>query len=280
MARAAFPIVAAWVACFMLVARAQHAPGQSAAAGVQQPPGPAVAEERAPDATAIARRAEAALRGETTIRAARVTLSSPKRVVRLHAWDDRRRDRSFLRLLSPAREAGTGYLRLPPNVWQYVPRLKRLARIAPVETLEPWLGGSVTLDDWLHASSEIDDYDHRLLRSEQDADGRQGVDAWVLAYEPRAGAKVVWGRIEVWVAKEGGVPLRKDYYDGAGARVRSLRFDDVREVDGRLVPHRWLLKSQAEPARETRIELESIAFDREIDDAVFSPRNLKSSGQK
>ena len=268
MARAALPIVAAWVLGAAVVAGAQPAPESGAA------------EERAPDATAIARRAESVLRGDSTIWAARVTLSSPKRVVTLHAWDDRRRDRSFLRILSPAKEAGTGYLRLPPNVWQYVPRLKRLARIAPVETLEPWLGGSVTLDDWLHASSEIDDYDHLLLRSEEDADGRQGVEAWVVAYEPRAGANVVWGRIEVWVAKEGGVPLRKDYYDGAGARVRSLRFHDVREVDGRLVPHRWLLKSQAEPARETRIELESIVFDREIDDAVFSPRNLKSSGQK
>jgi hypothetical protein len=113
-----------------------------------------------------------------------------------------------------------------------------------------------------------------LLRDKQDADGRPGVGARVVAYRPRAGAEVAWGRIEAWIAIDGDVPLRKDFYDRNGARVRTLRFHDVRAVGGRSVPHRWVLTLEAEPDRETRIEIESIAFDREIDDAVFSTRNL------
>lgn len=278
MARAALAIVAVWLAALAVAATAQPAPEAAQ-------PAPEVAASATPalpsaEATAIARRAEAALRGETTIRSARITLSSPKRVVALHTWDDRRRDRSFLRILSPAKDAGTGYLRLPPNVWRYVPRPRGFTRIAPGKTLEPWLGGGLTLDDWLHESNELDDYEHVLLRSEQDADGREGVAARVLAYRPRAGVGVVWGRIEAWIATDGDVPLRKDFYDAKGARVRTLRFHDVRAVDGRLVPHRWVLTSETEPDRETRIDIESVAFDREIDDTVFSTRNLANPEAK
>ena len=76
--------------------------------------------EAAPDATKIARRADAVMRSDTTSMAVRMTVKSPRlsapRVVAFHSWDDKRGDRSFIRILAPAKDAGTGFLRLPPNL--------------------------------------------------------------------------------------------------------------------------------------------------------------------
>lgn len=257
MARAALPILVLGLACASAIASAQPAP----------------------DASRLARSADAALRGKTTTRAVRMTVVrswvGAPRVVAFHSWDDRRHGRGFIRVLSPARNAGTSYLRLPPNVWIHVPRSERTALVAPDALLSPWLDSDFTLDDWLHVSSDVDDYEHALLRTEEDADGRPGVRAYVVEYRPREQAATAWGRIEAWIAAEGGLPLRRDYYDREGVRIRTLRFHDFLEQEGRVFPQRWVMSSAGAPGRETRVEFESIAFDLEIDDAIFTTRNLK-----
>ena len=74
--------------------------------------------------------------------------------------------------------------------------------------------------------------------------------------------------------------LRRDYFDRQGAHVRTLRFHDFEERDGRRFPQRWVMSSVGAPGRETRIEFESIAFDAEIDEAIFHTRNLKQPAAK
>ena len=53
------------------------------------------------------------------------------------------------------------------------------------------------------------------------------------------------------------------------------RFDDVREVQGRQVPHRWTLKPLDKEGHETRIELLEVGFDPEFGDSLFTRRNLE-----
>lgn len=249
----------------------------AAAAAAAQP----AADDRVdtPDAGELARRADAALRGESTTRAVRMTVVASRvgapKVVAFHSWDDRRHGRAFIRVLSPAKSEGTTYLRLPPNVWSYAPRSARTRLVDPVALLSPWLGSDFTLDDWLHASSVIEDYEQTLLRTEEDADGREGVRAYVVEHRPRTTSAVTWGRIEAWIEVESGLPLRRDYFDREGAHVRTLRFHDFEERDGRRFPQRWVMSSVGAPGRETRVEFESIAFDAEIDEAIFHTRNLK-----
>jgi len=247
-----------------------------AAAAAAQPSAP----DAPPGATELMRRADSRLRGVSTTGAVRLTVegatAAGRRVVDFHSWDDRRRDRSFVRVLSPTRDAGSGFLRLPPNVWRYVPRLRRISRVRPDAMLHRWMGSDFTLDDWLHQSNDVDDYEHTLVRTDDDADGREATRAYVVESRRREGAPVAWGAIRSWIDAEVFLPLRREYFDTAGARVRTLRFQDVREVDGRPFPHRWVVTPEAEPGRETRAEFESLRFDVPLDDALFSTRHLKS----
>jgi hypothetical protein len=97
----------------------------------------------------------------------------------------------------------------------------------------------------------------------------------VLEYTPREGAPVAWGRIVGWIAVQHFTPLRRDFYDEHGVKVRSMRFAEIREEDGRRVPHLWIVESLGEKGHESRLRLDRIDFDASFDDGVFATRNLK-----
>jgi outer membrane lipoprotein-sorting protein len=69
-------------------------------------------------------------------------------------------------------------------------------------------------------------------------------------------------------------PLRQDFYDESGEKLRVIRFSEIREVQGRPYPHRWSLVPLDKEGHETLIEIEEIRFDERFDDGIFSKRNL------
>lgn len=247
--------------------------GLPAAAAELEPPPPDL------DAREIARRAEDTMRSDSSFLEARMTVESPRlskpRVISFRSSDDRAGKRSFIRILSPAKDEGTGFLKLHPNLWMYVPRVERTLRIPPSMMLQPWMGSDFTNDDLVNESSEIDDYDHRLLGIDPHPEGAEGLRAYVVEYTPHEDTPVVWGKIVGWIEIEHATPLRQEFYDEDGEKLRVMRFDQIREVQGRHVPHRWTMTPLDKKKHETRIEIEAIRFDVEFDDEVFTTRNLK-----
>jgi outer membrane lipoprotein-sorting protein len=231
------------------------------------------------NASVIARRADDALRSDQTYMEATMTVTSPRltseRVVAFISWDDRLGDRAFIRILSPAKDAGSSFLRLPPNLWTFVPRVERTMRIPPSMMLQPWMGSDFSNDDLVNESSDVDDYDHRLLRTESVTEGDRELRAYVIEYVPHEDTPVVWGKILGWIEVEHGTPLRQDFYDEDGVRVRTMSFSDVREVEGRRFPHLWVMNPLEKEGHETRIRIDAIRFDQIFDDAIFTTRNLK-----
>ncbi len=244
------------------------------------PAGAADLEPAPPELTGreLARRAEDSLRSGATYLEASMTMVSPRRSrprqLLLRCWDDRANRRSLIRILAPPRDAGTAFLKLHPNLWMFVPREERTVRIPPSLMLQPWMGSDFSNDDLLNESSEVDDYEHRLLGVDPRAEAGDGLRAYVVEYLPHEDAPVVWGRILAWIETAHGTPLRMDYFDEAGERLRELRFGDIRAVQGRRVPFRWSMLRLDEEGRETRIELEEIRFDQSFDEELFTTREL------
>jgi hypothetical protein len=239
--------------------------------------------EPAPDglvAAEIAERAEVLLRGRRRVLDAGMTFwqdgRTGKQVIRFRATDDREVGRSLIRILAPEEEAGRAFLRLPPNVWTWVPKDERIARIPPGEWHSPWLGGAFDNDDLLHLSDPVAGFEHRLLGVDPQPDGVVGVRAYVVESRARAGARGAIGRIVSWIEVDHATPLRREYYDAAGALVRVLRFGAIREVQGRKFPHVWIARRIAWEGHETRIEVEGVWFDPEFDADTFSTQRLKS----
>ena len=119
-----------------------------------------VALEPAPDgvdARSLALRAENSMRSDRTFFDGRMTVTSPRlsrpRIVAFKSWEDRAAKRSLIRILAPKKDAGTGFLKLHPNLWMYVPRVERTVRIPPSMMLQSWMGSDFTNDDLSRESS-------------------------------------------------------------------------------------------------------------------------------
>jgi hypothetical protein len=229
------------------------------------------------EATELSRRAARALAGERTWMEAALSLhegagaASSELVFR--AWYERSSRRSFLRVLAPESRAGTGVLRLPPVVWGYRGADASVESVAPAQLREPWLGTGFPLDELLDPPAGLGRAEARLLGVDPGA-GEGGTGrAWVLELRPEAG-----GRVIAWLEEEHATPLRCEWRDENDALVATLRFDAVREVAGRPVPHRWTFSRTDAPGRESRLELRAIRFDPAFDDAIFTTGRLLQRG--
>ncbi|MCP4037148.1 MAG: outer membrane lipoprotein-sorting protein [bacterium] len=231
------------------------------------------------DARVLARRSEDNMRSDRTYFRGKMTVVSPRlsrpRVVAFHSWEDRPARRSLIRIDAPAKDKGTGFLKLHPNLWMYVPRVERTVRIPPSMMLQSWMGSDFTNDDLVRESSELEDYDHRLVGVDPGTLGAVPSRAYVVEYQPLEDAAVVWGKIVAWLDIESGAPLRQDFFDDEGERLRVMRFGDFRKQGERTVPHHWSMIPLEKPGHSTTIEIEEIKYDVELEESIFTTRNLK-----
>lgn len=248
------------------------------AAEVDAPAAPVPVEDLTElDAAAIIERAEDVLRGETAQMKATMKITTPRweRSVTFRSWDDRAGDRSFIRILDPRKDRGTGFLRIDETLWTYLPRVERTTRIPPSMMLQPWMGSDFSNDDLARESSMIDDYEHRFLGARE----VDGVRALGVELIPHPEAPVVWSRIDAWVAADTFAPVRFVYYDepepGTFEEVRRMVFEDVRPLQGRHVPHRWVMEPFDKPGHRTEVLIEELVFDEPLDDGIFTHANLK-----
>jgi hypothetical protein len=230
-------------------------------------------------AAEIAARAEAALRGRRRVLDGNMTFwkdgRSKMQAIRFRASDDREAGRSLIRILAPAAQAGRAFLKLPPNVWTWVPKDERFARIPPQQWHAPWLDGAFDNDDLLHLSDPVVEYEHRLLGVDPQPDGVVGLRAYVIESLAREGPHGASARLVSWIEVEHATLLRREIHDGSGALVRVLRFGGIREVQGRPFPHVWIARRIAWEGHETRIEVEGVWFDPELDADTFSTQRMR-----
>ena len=229
------------------------------------------------DAGELIARVERALRGDTLRMRAEMRVVTPRwtRLVEFRSWDDRAGDRSFIRILAPRKDRGTGFLRVGGTFWTWLPRVERTLRIPPSMMLQSWMGSDFTNDDLARESSLVDDYDARSLGARE----IDGVAAWGVELRPRPEAPVVWARVDAWIARESLAPLRFLYYDepdpGSFEPLRELHFADVRQVQGRPFPHVWLMLPRDKPGHSTELRVLESVFDEPFGDALFTRERLR-----
>jgi len=226
----------------------------------------------AQDATEIARRSDQALKGRTQEATVSMTVKTPdwERTLELEYWYANP-DHTFIRVTGPAKEAGTGTLRIGTNMWNYLPQVERVIKIPPSLMLQSWMGSDFTNDDLVKESSLVEDYTHAIT-----GEDTQGGDAcYRLEATPKPDAPVVWGKLVLWIRKSDYVPRREEYYGERGELRKVLAFDDVRRVGDRDYPMTWTMTSVTKPGHETTLIYHEAQFDRPIPDRVFTQQNLK-----
>lgn len=231
-----------------------------------------LAPAQEPDGREILERVERLLWGSTVQGEYEMSITTPRwqRTLALRVWMERPR-RSFVRILSPAKEAGIGSLRIGGEMWNYLPSVERVIKIPPSMMLQPWMGSDFTNDDLVKESSILDDYTHKVVGTT----AVEGHEAWQVDATPKPDAAVVWGRVLYTVRKRDFMPLRQEYFSERGELVRVMSFADVRSLGGRTLPTRWEMRPVAKPGNVTTIVLKDAIFDRPVDEAIFTQRNLQ-----
>lgn len=225
-----------------------------------------------PDALAIARQCDAALKGKTENGAASMTVRTPEwhRTLEMTFWYDYP-DKTFIRITAPAKDAGTGTLRLGSNMWTYLPAVERVIKIPPSLMLQSWMGSDFTNDDLVKESSLPTDYTHRI----EGETTEEGDACYRLIATPKPNAPVVWGKLVLLIRKADYLPRREEFYDDRGALQKTLYFDQIRKTGSRNYPMRWRMVSQSKPGHETTLTFSSLEFGRPISADVFTRQNLE-----
>jgi hypothetical protein len=181
-------------------------------------------------------------------------------------------EHSLIRVVSPAREAGTASLKADQEVWNYLPRVDRAIKVPPSLMMGSWMGSHFTNDDLVKESRIIDDYDIEIA-----FDGvRDGVEVWEFVLTPKPEAPVVWGRIEEQVRKADLMPIWVRYFNEDDGLERTMTFEGYETMGGRLVPATMHVIPADKPEERTSLFYHELEFDIDLDEDFFSLRNLRA----
>ncbi len=194
-----------------------------------------------------------------------------ERTLTMDVWTDGT-EKTFIRIESPAKEEGTGTLRIGNEMWNYLPKTNKVIRIPPSMMMGSWMGSDFTNDDLVKEFTFLDDYDFAYVSPEGEPDTLFYIDC-----VPHPDLAVVWGNVVIAVRKDSHLPVWQKYYDERGELSRVLLFSDVRKLGGRTVPSVMKMMPQNKEESWTLVRYREAEFDASVDDDVFSLRNLRSA---
>jgi outer membrane lipoprotein-sorting protein len=181
-------------------------------------------------------------------------------------------DKTFIRITSPKKEQGVSTLRIRNEMWNYLPKTNKVIKVPPSMMMSSWMGSDFTNDDLVKEFSLFEDYHYEQIFPEDAEEGLIYVNCI-----PREDLPVVWRNVIIVARESDHIPVRQEYYDEEGTLMRVLNYRDVKTFDGRTIPATMEIVPQHKAGHKTIIRYLTLKFDLEIDEDIFSLRNLRSA---
>lgn len=199
-----------------------------------------------------------------------VTTEHWTRKLTLKFWN-KGKDKALFRILAPKKEKGTATLRSNKEIWNYLPKIKRVIKLPSSMMSASWMGSHFTNDDLVKESRMADDYNFEItFRGERE--NREIIEITCI---PTPKAVVVWGKVVVTVSGKDFLPLLIRYYDEDLNLARTMTFSDFRSMGGRMLPAKLHMVPTDHPDESTVVEYENITFNVKLKDDLFSLRTLQ-----
>lgn len=224
------------------------------------------------DADALIEKSENHIRGKSFRGKMTMTVehSGTTRTLTMRNWSVGR-EKSFVKVLSPAKDRDSGNLRIDLNLWQYLPNVERIIKIPPSLMLQSWMGSDFTNDDLVKTSSLTRDYTHRVLGREK----YQEFEAVKVECIPKPNAPVVWGKVVAWVRAGDGVPLKQEFYTENGELMKAMEGSEVKTFGQRTIPTKLVMRNLKKNDSRTTLKYDEVNFDENIPDSIFTQENLR-----
>ncbi len=186
-------------------------------------------------------------------------------------------DRTFIRILSPARQAGSATLRIGSEMWNYLPNTNSTVRIPPSMMTGSWMGSDITNNDIVKEITYSDDYTAEFVAAPEGADLSR-TDLLYLKLIPKQSTAVVWAYILCTASTDPILPVREEYYDQHDNLIKTVIFSEVRETCGRTIPTVMQVVPADKPGQSTTVIWLNTTFDQGVDEHIFTLDNLQSGG--
>ena len=136
----------------------------------------------------IVQKSDQAMRGDSSYTESTMEIIRPDwtRSMTMKSWT-KGTDLSLVLVTAPAKDKGSASLKRQREMWNWVPSIERVIKIAPSMLSQSWMGSDFTNDDLINQSSIVVDYQHEL-KGEDVFDGDK---VWVIDAVAKPDAPVV-----------------------------------------------------------------------------------------
>ncbi|MFW8649352.1 outer membrane lipoprotein-sorting protein [Vibrio diabolicus] len=221
----------------------------------------------------IVQKSDQAMRGKSSYSEATMKIVRPdwSRSMTMKSWT-KGTELSLVLVTAPAKDKGSASLKRHREMWNWVPSIERVIKIAPSMLSQSWMGSDFTNDDLINQSSIVVDYQHQLLQSET----FDGDKVWVVDALAKPDAPVVWSKVRLWISQTSFLQRKVEFYDEFDELVNVLTTYDVKTLGGRDVATRMEMQPIDKPGNKTVLITHEAQFDFDIDDDFFSQQQMKA----
>lgn len=199
-----------------------------------------------------------------------ITTSSGKlRTLEMRAYTKDRNDKQLMIYMSPKRVKGDKILMLNDgdDIWFYTPKTDRVRHLASHAKRQKVQGSDFAYEDMSSGSIE-EDYTYTLL-GEEKVDGRACYKFELIPTQ----SGPHYSKLLLWADKEKFITLKIDYYED-DELLKRLNCSHIEMIDGHWYAMK-LVMTNLQEGGQTVMETLEIKFDIEIEDKIFTTKNLK-----
>jgi outer membrane lipoprotein-sorting protein len=181
-------------------------------------------------------------------------------------------DKALIRFTAPADVEGTGFLSQEKSggeeeMYLYLPALGSVRRIAGSQKNGSFVGTDFSYNDLsiLGGGNYSEDYEASIEEETE--------EEYLLEIVP-TDEEIEYSYGRMWVQKSNWVPTKVEFYDKDEKLHKELTNEDIKQVNKYWTPHRMTMKD-VQKGTKTVLHLEEVAYDVELDDRIFTTRNLR-----
>jgi outer membrane lipoprotein-sorting protein len=179
-------------------------------------------------------------------------------------------EKTLIRILEPAKDAGTCTLKVDKSIWNYLPRVDRTMKIPSGMMGGSWMGSHLSNDDLVRENRYSEDFETKVSgKPSTSSDG-----FYTIELVPKPNVPIVWGKIVTRSTAEL-IPVDVKFYDEKGELKRTDTFSEIKEMDGVTMPTRFTIIPADKPNEKTEMTYLEVDFTTEVSEDTFNLQALR-----
>lgn len=212
------------------------------------------------------------INGQSSQATTTMTITRPKytRSIEMKMWSVDN-DYFMVYITGPAQEKGQVFMKRETDMWNWIPKISRMIKIPPSMMSQSWMGSDFTNDDLVKVNSLAVDYTHTIQGEEL----IEGYECHKIELIPKAESAVVWGKVNIWIAKEESFQMKMEYFDEDMELVNLMEASEVTQFGDRKLPAKMVMTPVKKEGQQTMMITSEQSFNVGIDKGFFSQQNMK-----